>query len=459
MRMASTDRRERVLAGKLDLLFRGHVAIPGNMAVALVVAFLLRQSHPIWFLAIWYVATIAVGLARLYLHRAFLKADRIGRCNSCWATRFTIGTFGSGLVWGTLCASLILWHTTSSYVLLTFVAAGMTAGALATFAPYMPAYLAYAMPFTFPLAVASLLSKDDIIAGNGILILLYFVVITLTCHYSSRFVNRTVELQVDNEILREHLRHTRHERDHARKEKWSTLAQLSHELRTPLNAIMGFSEAMRDEVLGLLGNSRYKEYASHIHESGRKLLNLANELLLLSQGESGILSLKEESVDVGEIIAVLTRHESEAAAKAGLRLVTCLEDGLPHLKADHDKLRRMLRNLLDNAIKFSPAGGAITIAASTNLDGAVVLRVEDTGIGIEAEDVPRAMRPFGRVATALTNVGPGAGLGLPICQRIAERHGATLVITSTPGAGTAVTITFPPERSLPAATTAIAAVA
>jgi signal transduction histidine kinase len=457
--MTSPDRQERILAGKLDLLFRGHIAVPGNMVVALVVALLLRDSHPIWFLASWYGVTVAVGVARLYLHRAFQKAERADRCNICWAIRFTIGTFGSGLLWGVLCGSLIVWHTTSSYVLLTFVAAGMTAGALATFAPYMPAYLAYAMPFTLPLAVASLVSDDPIIAGNGSLILLYFLVITATCHYSSRFVNRTVRLQVDNEILREHLHHTRRERDRARTEKWSALAQLSHELRTPLNAIMGFSEAMRDEVLGALGNRRYKEYASHIHTSGSHLLNLSNELLLLSQGESGTLTLKEESVAVGEIITALAGHKAEAAAKSGLRLTTKLQDGLPHLKADKDKLRRMLRNLLDNAIKFSPAGGAITLTATADQSGAVTLTVEDSGIGIQDGDITRALRPFGRVATALTDKGTGAGLGLPICQRIADMHGARLAITSTPGAGTTVTITFPPERSMPMEHATIAAVA
>ncbi|MDR3526114.1 MAG: HAMP domain-containing sensor histidine kinase [Rhizomicrobium sp.] len=456
--MTGGDRQERVLAGKLDLLFRGHVAVPGNMLVALVVAVLLRQSHPIWFLVCWMIATVSVGIARLFLHRAFQKAASSQRCNSCWAVRFTIGTFASGMIWGTLCGSLIVWHSAASYVLLTFVCAGMTAGALATFAPYMPAYLAYATPFILPLSVVSLLSKDDVVAANGALVLLYFVVVTLICRYSSRFVNHTVKLQVDNEILRENLRSTRRERNRARTEKWSTLAQLSHELRTPLNAIMGFSEAMREEVMGPLGNRRYKEYASHIHTSGSRLLNLTNELMLLSQGESGTLTLREESVDVAEIIVALCAHKTEAAAKAGLHLSTRIADNLPHLNADRDKLRRMLRNLVDNAIKFSPAGGAITLAACCDKTGALVLSVQDTGIGIESDDIEQALQPFGRVATALTNNESGAGLGLPICQRLAELHGAKLAIASTRGEGTTVSISFPMERSL-AIPQAIAAVA
>jgi signal transduction histidine kinase len=455
--MTGSDRQDRILAGKLDLLFRSHVTVFGNWAVALIVAFLLRQSHPEWFLLTWLAATAAVGMARLYLNRIFRRTDQSRRCNLCWARRFAVGTFASGVLWGTLCASLILWHTTASYVLLTFVCAGMTAGALATFAPYMPSYFAYAAPFILPLSVAHLVSRDDFVVGNGVLILLYFGVVTFTCRYLSRFVTRAVTLKVDNEILQENLAVTRRERDHARSEKWSALAQLSHELRTPLNAIMGFSEAMRDEVMGALGNRRYKDYAGHIHTSGRALLNLTDELLLLSQGENGTLSLKEDSVDVGEIITGLIAHKAEAAAKAGQRLVTSIEDGLPLLKADRDKLRRMLRNLLDNAIRYTPAGGAITLAAASSPDGGLLITVQDSGIGIDASDIDRALRPFGRISTALTNTGAGVGLGLPICQRLAELHGATLAITSTPSVGTAVTITFPPHRSL--AVAKIAAVA
>ena len=452
------DREERILAGKLDLLFRGHIAVPGNMLAALVVAFLLRQSYPSRFLIAWLAATAFVGASRLLLHRAFRNASAERACHRCWAQRFTIGTFCSGALWGTLCGGLALWGTHRGFVLLSFVAGGMTAGALATFAPYMPAYLAYAAPFILPLSVASLLNPDEVIAGNGILILFYFAVVTLTCRYSSRFVNSTVELQVDNEILRGHLRSTRRERDRARTEKWSTLAQLSHELRTPLNAIMGFSEAMRDEVLGVLGNRRYKDYASHIHASGRQLLRLSDELMLISQGESGAMALKEEVVNTAELIASLVAQKSEAAEKAGLRLSHRIASALPCLKSDRDKCRTMLRHLLENALKFTPAGGQIAVVAIECPDGAVSIAVEDSGIGIEAADIPRALRPFGRVATALTHTVSGAGLGLPIAARIAELHGAKFSLHSTPGQGTRVVIVFPAERSLsPKAGNAVAA--
>lgn len=447
--MNSPSRQDQILAGKLDLLFRGHIAVPGNMAVALVVAFLLRDAVPAWFLVLWLAATAAVGLARLQLHRRFLAFDKEKDCTPCWAAWFSWGTFASGVLWGTMCASLAHWGTTDAYVLMTFVTAGMTAGALATFAPYMPAYLAYATPFTFSMAGASLLSQEHVIAGNGVLILLYFTVITVTCRYFNRFVNHTVELQVDNAILRGHLSRTRQERDRARKDKWSALAQLSHELRTPLNAIMGFSEAMRDEVLGALGNRRYKDYAAHIHASGSQLLTLTDELMLLSQSESGTITLKEEAVDIAALLTRLSENSQAAAAKAGLTLTLALPQTLPALKADRSKLRQVLRHLLDNAIKFTPAGGAVQIAVEVAANGALTLIVEDTGIGMEPQDIARALRPFGRIATPLTANAAGAGLGLPICLRLCEAHGASLTLQSKPGEGTRAAIGFPCEASLP----------
>lgn len=452
------DREERILAGKTDLLFRGHLAVPGNMAVASLTAFLLRGSFPAWFLLTWLVATILVGLARLRLHRRYRDVRREGLCGKEWARAFTWGAFAAGAMWGVLCGALAFWGTMKAFVLVTFVAAGMTAGALATFSPYMPAYLAYAASFTLPLAVASLVNPDEVIAGDGVLTLFYFVVITLTCRYFSRFVERTVELQVDNEILRGHLRNTRRERDRARTEKWSTLAQLSHELRTPLNAIMGFSEAMRDEVLGAIGNRRYKDYASHIHASGKQLLTLTDELLLISQGESGSLVLKEEPVDLGQMITAAVEHKAEAAEKAGLSLSSRIAPDLPQLKGDRSKLRQMLRYLLGNALKFTPAGGLVTISAEVDSNRAITLTIEDTGIGIDKADIPRALRPFGRIATPLTNSSGGVGLGLPIAVRLAELHGASLRLDSVPDCGTRVIISFPPQRALAAEQTgAIAA--
>jgi signal transduction histidine kinase len=331
----------------------------------------------------------------------------------------------------------------------------MSAGALTTIVAYLPAYLAYAGSFVFPLAVALLMHPDQHIAATGWLMLLYLLVIGFAARNLSQAVTRTIEIRVDNEVLRDSLKQAQIERDEARTEKWSTLAQLSHELRTPLNAILGFSEAMREQIFGPLGNDRYKDYAAHVHSSGRHLLTLVAEILQLSQGEAGKLVLNESAVNLAAAVGNCVDDMTPAAHEEELTLKGIVPPDLPLIRADDAKVRQMLAYLVDNAIKFTPPHGKVSIEASAAANGGIDLVVRDTGIGMKAEDIPLALQPFGRIASPLKHATEGTGLGLPICKRLAELHGAELVIESEPGKGTACRISFPTSRRIgsPAAET------
>jgi signal transduction histidine kinase len=436
------------LAEKLRLLYRGNFAVPVNLAIACVVAFFLRDSFPQPLLIAWLAATVLVTGLRILLHRRFLQASATGRCSVCWARIFCIGSFASGLLWGGLALGLPASGDANHFIFLTLVAAGMTAGALTTIAAYLPAYLAYAGAFIVPLAVVSLLHSDHYIAANGGLMLLYLLVIGLAARNLSQAVSRTIEIRVDNEILRNSLKQALSERDDARTEKWSTLAQLSHELRTPLNAILGFSEAMREQFFGPLGNDRYREYAAHVHSSGQHLLTLAAEILELSQGEAGELKLDESPVDLAAVAGNCLDLMTPAAQKKELVLKGAVSPRLPLMRADETKIRRMLFNLVDNAIKFTPRHGEVSIEASPAADGGIDLVVRDTGIGMRAADIPLALQPFGRIASPLKHENEGMGLGLPICKRLAELHGAELTINSELSKGTACKISFPAWRNI-----------
>jgi len=451
------ERSERILAEKLKLLYRANFAIVANLVVAIVVTYAVSDLFPTPLLAAWLAASALVTALRLGLHRRYVRAAKSGQCNLCWAKIFTLGTFASGLLWGALCLGLPVWGDTYDYVLLTMVAAGMTAAALTTIMAYLPAYLGYAAPFCLPLAVVSLMNKEADIAANGVLILLYLVVIALAARNLARSVNRTLELQVDNEILQGSLQQTRIERDAARTDKWSTLAQLSHELRTPLNAIMGFSEAMREEFFGPLGNQRYKDYAGHVHSSGQHLLTLTDEILELSQGEAGKLELHESEVDLAIVARDCFDAMAPVAEKAELTLKDLVPPGLKFIRADETKIRQIVFQLVDNAIKFTPPHGRVSLEASPTADGGIDLVVRDSGIGMTAEEIPIALQPFGRVASPLKHEKEGTGLGLPICKRLAELHGAQLTINSRPGKGTAFRISFPAARCIARAEPAVAA--
>ena len=441
-------RTDRILAEKLRLLYRGNFAVPANFVIACVVALLLWDAFPRPVIIAWLAATAVVSVFRIALYTRFLRASTTGLCSICWARRFCIGALASGLLWGVICLGLPAWGNANHYVMMTLVISGISAGALTTIVTYLPAYLAYAAPMVVLLAISLLRYHNADIATTGWLMLLFLGVVSMAAKNLSRSAIKSIELQIDNELLNESLEKTRIERDAARTEKWTTLGQLSHELRTPLNAIMGFSEAMAEEYFGPLGNARYKDYAGHVHASGRHLLRLIDELLELSRSESGNLELKEAPVEVDILLASCLDITKAQADSAKLALNRHFASGLPLLRADQTKLRQMVLNLLNNAVKFTPAGGEVSLSAFQAPGGGIAVVVQDTGIGMSQEDILVAMQPFGRVASPLNDATPGMGLGLPMCKRLAELHGAELTIASEPGYGTRCTIWFPAERCI-----------
>jgi signal transduction histidine kinase len=222
---------------------------------------------------------------------------------------------------------------------------------------------------------------------------------------------------------------------------------MSHELRTPLNAIMGFSEVMKDEHLGPLQNPRYLAYAGDIHASGRYLLGIINDILDLSKIEAGKMSL-----DSAEEFPLRAALEGSFAicASLGEKFDVRLESRMPpndvRLLAVERMVRQIMINLIGNAIKFTPAGGWVTVGSHATADGGYAVTVEDSGIGMSEEDVIKALTPFGQIENKMTATHNGTGLGLPLAKAMLELHGGTLEIHSKPGRGTLVVLNFPATR-------------
>ncbi len=219
------------------------------------------------------------------------------------------------------------------------------------------------------------------------------------------------------------------------------LANMSHELRTPLNAIIGFSDLMKSQLLGPIGAPRYLEYAKDIHSSGTHLLSLINDVLDMSKIEAGRYTLHPEPLDGAEVMRASARFVRVRASEAGVALTVAEAPELP-IRADARALRQVLLNLLTNAIKFTPAGGAVDVSAAREGDG-IVFRIADTGIGIAAEDLPRIGRRFEQVDNAVTRKGEGTGLGLALSRSLVELHGGALAIDSAVGRGTTVKVWLP----------------
>jgi signal transduction histidine kinase len=229
------------------------------------------------------------------------------------------------------------------------------------------------------------------------------------------------------------------------------LATMSHELRTPLNAIIGFAEVQTLEVFGPLGNARYREYANDILTSGRHLLGLINDVLDIAKLDVGQVDLQEEEVDLTASIGECLHMVERQAQAVGLRLRAETPADLPRVHADKRRLHQVLLNLLSNAVKFTPAEGRIDVIAARGAGGGLVVRVADTGIGMAAEDIPRALERFGQIDSRLSRAYEGAGLGLPLAKQLVELHGGTLSIDSVLGRGTTVSFTLPERRLRPMA--------
>ncbi|HYM72530.1 MAG TPA: ATP-binding protein [Stellaceae bacterium] len=235
----------------------------------------------------------------------------------------------------------------------------------------------------------------------------------------------------------------------ANRAKSDFLANMSHELRTPLNAIIGFSEILSGEYLGPLKNVRYLEYSHDIHSSGLHLLSIINDVLDMSKIEAGKLDINEEEIAVEPLLAGSVRMVRERARKQRLELALNVADPDHTIVADERALKQCLLNLLSNAIKFSRVGGHILVEATIDAENRTVLTIADEGIGMNEEELERALQPFGQAQSSTTRTYGGTGLGLPITQGLIEAHGGTLTIDSRPGQGTRVSIVLPPERTRP----------
>jgi two-component system cell cycle sensor histidine kinase PleC len=222
---------------------------------------------------------------------------------------------------------------------------------------------------------------------------------------------------------------------------------MSHELRTPLNAVLGFSEILEKELFGPLGDARYREFASDIHNSGKHLLEVIGNILDLAKVDAGKLELYEDDVDIVEMMNVCGRLMAEAANAAGVTLRVRPPTEPISIQGDATRIRQIFLNLLSNAVKFTPQGKTVILSGWIDDEG-VVLRVIDSGIGMTAEEAVLAMQPFHQIDSSLSRRYQGTGLGLPLTKSLVGLHGGAMDIKSVPGHGTTVTVWLPKRRKM-----------
>jgi len=221
------------------------------------------------------------------------------------------------------------------------------------------------------------------------------------------------------------------------------LAMMSHELKTPLNAILGFSDMVRQEMLGPIGVPAYRGYMDDIYNSGVRLLSIINDVLDVARLEGAAITLNLGFCAPRDIAETALRRARHLTGKFH-DVIIDIDDAIPALRVDHNRLAQVVSNLLSNALKFTPDDGEVRLSVGQVADGSVHICVCDTGIGMSDETVALVLQPFRQADATLARRFEGAGLGLPIAHALTELHGGRLAIVSAEGRGTCVTIELPP---------------
>jgi two-component system cell cycle sensor histidine kinase PleC len=426
--------------------------------LAIVIAVtMLNWSNPRQ-LMLW-LATILISEGILLaLCRQFRKDPRETADLKRWRRKLSAAEFLYGMSWGAVAFTEFAHASQSAYFFLFAALMVVTAIRMLCAAPTMAILHAGTAPVTAALALRFLLSGDPfywIMAVIAVGIHFYFVFLVKGLQ---RTALSMLDYRAEKDRLISELEQARIASDEARDKaeaanlaKSKFLANMSHELRTPLNAILGFSEMIKDEILGPTANQAYKSYAEDIHESGAHLLKLINEILDLSRIEAGRYELRETPIDLNSIALESLRFLRLSAQAKGLRLITDFKPEMPRIWADERALRQICLNLLSNAVKFTPKGGLVVVRIGLLPGGGAFLSVRDNGPGIPEEEIPQVLRSFGQGSLALKMNEGGTGLGLPIVSGLAELHNGRFELKSKAGAGTEAIVTLPNPRVLPSA--------
>ncbi len=401
----------------------------------------------------WLIANLVTNGALIFSAKAFLGHPSGDIKIKYWKVNFLALEFLNSIGWAslsllTLGTQIELANFFIALVLMVHISFRMifaNSWIMLFYAGTIPAFLGTVVPMFFygdPFYSA----LSSIIAGLYLFIL-YIMrgqnnIIISMLSYRVQKNNLIVDLEEANQIL-ETAKFRAEQASHA---KTLFLANMSHELRTPLNAIIGFSEIMKEEVLGDHKVPRYKEYSQDIYNSGEHLLSMIEGILDLSRIETGNYRLHEEPVNLCEIGRECGNLLKVRAQTKGVDLVIDSRGVFTPLMADKKALRQIFLNLLSNAVKFTPRGGRVHLLIEVLEGGFQSFTVSDNGPGIPDDEMSIVLTPFGQGRQAHKNLEGGAGLGLPIVQELVNLHGGAFRLLSREREGSQASVTFPLTR-------------
>ena len=452
--VARLDLAHRVRLGQLRGLDAAAKTISGNICAAIILAFILADNLGWRAMSVWIGLLVLCASALVWRTYWNMRHATIGRIPQKEVTRRLCEHIGFAVLIGLVWAGLILVYapalTMWNLIILSLVVLGCISATVSSIGVHLPTFLGFALTTSFPLIYVHLIRPHDYSGSLALMVALYCLAITGNVLALHRSVIATFRLRAKNERLADNVAVARAATETAMRSKWESFAHLSHELRTPMNAVLGFSDIMRQQMFGPLGD-RYLEYAGCIHESGSNALDLIESILAVSRAQTGDMVLAESDFDP---VVLLLDCVSEMEVEGQSRGITLDVDMRPldiGLHADRSKIRQVVLHLLSNAITYTNPGGRVLVKLRHEETGLLVT-ISDTGIGIAPEDLALCQEPFVRLSDPLIAQSKGAGLGLPIARHMLTAHGGSLSMESRLGIGTSVTFVLPPERCVPAGT-------
>lgn len=357
----------------------------------------------------------------------------------CWAVFFSLESASAST------GDQFFFYSAALLILIAFVATSNFALPLAAFFTIIPVLIVGAVETLFAQTMLASSHMAMQVIATGFFMLLGRKL------YQSNLARLDHQLEKDAliaelEVASAMSEEARRRAEEANLAKSRFLASMSHELRTPLNAILGFSEIMKNGVMGKINIPLYVEYTNDIHLSGQHLLNLINEILDLSRIEAGRYELSEESISLKTIVVDCIAMVQLKARNKKIKLEEIFEPDLPDIWADEKAIRQVILNLLSNAVKFTPKYGEIKFKLGWTAGGGQYFSVIDNGTGIAEEEIPIVLSAFGQGSIAIKSAEQGTGLGLPIVQAIMKKHDGNFKLQSKLRVGTSATCLFPASR-------------
>jgi two-component system cell cycle sensor histidine kinase PleC len=387
----------------------------------------------------------------------FLREGTLHTSLSGWRQRFVHRDLAYGLCWAIF--PLLLppraeedFADGTGIIRLAAVMVVLSVGAILS-SPIPAAAVASTLPIALCMAAVHILEPTFF---NVMVALCTLTAEILFLHLASHLYDQNVQnlaYRAEKDAIFAELEQAKAVSDEARRRaevanraKSQFLATMSHELRTPLNAILGFSELMRGEMLGPIGNPAYKAYLDDIHSSGQHLLRIINDILDLSRIEAGKRELREELASLPEIAHEACSLLDLKAREKEIRVVEIFEEDLSKVVVDEQAMRQVVLNLVSNALKFTPAGGEVTVKVGRTQAGGQYISVRDNGPGIPEDEIPVVLSAFGQGAISIKQAEQGTGLGIPIVQALIHLHGGNFTLRSKVGVGTEAIAMLPAKR-------------